>query len=335
MRFCEINDIASVASELAGGLRARGHDVTVIRPRLFGGSLPWSVKPVVGPVRAIEWAQIIREVRAGGYDMVHIHYAYLGMVGVLGRFPYILHCHGSDVREIRPYTRPLVERALAHAGRVFYATPDLAGYVTARRPDATFLPNPVDGEEFRPLTPAAENDRVLVVCGLTDIKGARRILAACEMVAACRPEIRFTVIGGGDYTARFAALPNVTVVPHRPRAELPALINEHGVVVGQAFLGALGMAELEAMACARPLVAWFRYDRAYPEPAPMVRAVDAHDIAAGVVRLVDDPLERQRLGSLGRQWVLHHHSLALAARAVEVAALEVLGRAREGEVVPA
>src|SRR5690349_5849580 len=131
MRIAEINDIASVASDIATGLRARGHDVTLIRPRLFGGSLPSMVKPVVGPVRAVEWAQIIREVRSGHFDMVHIHYAYLGMLGVLGQFPYILHCHGSDMREIPPYTRPMITRALAEAGHVFYATPDLAAYVKA------------------------------------------------------------------------------------------------------------------------------------------------------------------------------------------------------------
>jgi hypothetical protein len=37
MRIAEINDIASVASGLADGLSARGHEVTVMRPRLIGG----------------------------------------------------------------------------------------------------------------------------------------------------------------------------------------------------------------------------------------------------------------------------------------------------------
>lgn len=334
MRFCEINDIASVASELADGLRARGHEVEVIRPRLVGGKLPWSVKPIVGPARAIEWGQIIRQVRAGGFDIVHIHYAYLGVVGVLGRFPYILHCHGSDVREIRPYSRPLVERALEHAGRVFYATPDLERYVRGRRPDASFLPNPVDAEEFRPLAPAEGSTRVLVICALTAIKGATRILAAVRALAARRPDIQVTVIGGGEYTREFAALPTVQVVPHQPREYLPELIGAHGVVIGQVMLGAIGMAELEAMACARPLIAWFRYDRAYPEPIPMVRALDGRDIADAVIRLVDCPDERARLGTMARDWVIRHHSLAAAAAAVESAAIEILrGRASAG--VPA
>jgi glycosyltransferase involved in cell wall biosynthesis len=176
---------------------------------------------------------------------------------------------------------------------------------------------------------------VLVICALSDIKGAVRILSAVRLLAAQRPDIPVTVIGGGDYTAQFAALPNVTVVEHRAREMLPALIAEHGIVIGQVMLGAIGMAELESMACARPLIAWFRYDRAYPEPAPMLRALDGRDIAEAVIRLADDPVERQRLGEEGRDWVVRHHSLSAAARAVEQAALDILGRAGRAAEVPA
>ncbi len=328
MRIAEINDIASVASDIATGLRARGHDVTLIRPRLFGGSLPAMVKPVVGPVRAVEWAQIIREVRSGHFDMVHIHYAYLGMLGVLGKFPYILHCHGSDVREITPYTRPMITRALAEAGHVFYSTPDLATYVKARRPDAEFLPNPVDTTLFHPVAPARESRSVWVCCGLTDIKGASRILDACRRLAAQRPDISINALSGGDYSDAFAALPNVTLVPYGPRARLPELISRHGVVIGQTLLGVVGMAELEALACARPVVTWFTHDRAYPEPPPFIRAVDGYDIAAAVARLVDDADARQAIGDAGRAWVQKHHNVEAAAEVVERTARGVIAHQR-------
>lgn len=324
MRIAEINDIASVASELADGLRARGHTVDVIRPRLVGGKLPWMVKPIVGPVRAAEWAQIIRQVQAGAFDMVHIHYAYLGMLGVLGNFDYIAHCHGSDIREITPFTRPLIERSLENASHVFYATPDLAGYVLSRRPDAQFLPNPVDSDQFIPTTPAVERDGVFIACGLTEIKGAPRLLDACRKLAACRPDIRVTAIAGGPYTMDFRALPNVTLIPHMTRSHFRETINAHGVVIGQARVGAIGMAELESMSCARPLVAWFRHDRAYAEPPPMVRAVDGADIAAAVIRLHDDLGERESLGNASRTWVQHMHNLDGAAARVEGAAEAIL-----------
>jgi glycosyltransferase involved in cell wall biosynthesis len=324
MRIAEINDIASVASELADGLRARGHDVTVIRPRLLGGGLPWMVKPIVGPVRAVEWTQIIREIHAGKFDVVHIHYAYLGMVGVLGKFPYILHCHGSDVREVTPFTRPMIERALEGAARVFYATPDLGEFVLSRRPDAEFLPNPVDSEQFAPQSPASDHTGVYICCGLTDIKGAPRLLTACRRLAAQRPDIKVTAIAGGEYTAAFEALPNVTLIPHQPRERLPQVISRHGVVVGQVLLGAVGMAELESVSCARPLVTWFRYNQAYPEPPPFVRAVDGVDLAAAIIRLVDDPALRQDLGEQGRAWIQKYHSLEQAAERVERAAMSML-----------
>jgi glycosyltransferase involved in cell wall biosynthesis len=328
MRIAEINDIASVASGLADGLSARGHEVTVIRPRLVGGNLPWMVKPVVGPVRAIEWAQIIREIHSGHYDAVHIHYAYLGMLGVLGKFPFLLHCHGSDVREITPFTRPMIERSLRAADTVYYATPDLANYVLARRPDARFLPNPVDTEQFRPLAPARDNRRVFIACALTEIKGAPRLLDACRRLASERPDIQVTAIAGGEYTPEFQVLPNVRLIPHMPRERLPEVIGQHGVVIGQVLLGAIGMAELEAMACARPVIAWFTYRGAYPQSPPVVRAVDGYDIAAAVARLVDNPEEREAAGRASREWVKTHHGLAGIAETVERAAMEMVSRQR-------
>ena len=323
MRIAEINDIASVASDLATGMRRRGHDVIVIRPRLVGGGLHWAVKPVVSPVRAVEWAQIIRDIHRGGFDAVHIHYAYLGMLGVLGKFPYVLHCHGSDVREITPFTRPLVATTLKHAAHVFYATPDLADFVLARRPDAEFLPNPVDSERFHPITPARDCADVFIACSLNDIKGARRILQACRRMAEVRPEILITAYAGGEYTEAFRKLPNVRLIPHQTRENLPEIIGRHGVVIGQVLLGVVGMAELEALACARPVVCWYSFNEAYDERPPFVRAVDGFDIAKSVMRLVDDAEARQAVGEAGRTWVEHHHKVDATAERVEKVLLEL------------
>lgn len=332
MRIAEINDIASVASGLADGLSARGHEVTVIRPRLVGGSLPWMVKPMVSPVRAVEWAQIIRMVQAGQYEAVHIHYAYLGMLGVVGKFPYLLHCHGTDVREITPFTRPMIERALRGADTVYYATPDLANFVLERRPDARFLPNPVDSRQFAPLAPACNSRKVFICCALKEIKGSPRLLDACRRLARERPDIEITALTGGEDAPEFALLPNVTLIPHMPRYRLPEVISQHGVVVGQVLLGAIGMAELEAMACARPVVSWYTYSRAYAEPPPVVRAVDGFDIATAVSGLVDDPARREAIGNAGREWVERFHGLGAIAETVEHDAfgLSARQRARQG-----
>jgi glycosyltransferase involved in cell wall biosynthesis len=324
MRIAEINDVASVASELARGLRARGHVADLIQPRLIGGSLPVMVKPAVAPLRALDWADIVRRVRRDRYDLLHIHYAYLGVLGIAARRPYILHAHGADVWGLTPFTRWPTKQALERAAHVFYSTPDLEPHTKRYRPDAEFLPNPIDWRTFSPLAPAAESNTVYIACALDDLKGAPRILRACRILQGERPDIRITAISGGERTAEFAALSNVSFIPRQKRRDLPAVIARHGVVIGQVNLGAVGMAELEAMSCARPVVSHFVFDHAYPEPAPFASASIPEEIAASVLRFVDDPAARAATGEAGRAWVRRHHDLDTIAGRVEEVALAAI-----------
>lgn len=329
MRIAEINDVASVASELARGLRARGQDVTLLQPGLVGGGLPPAIKAVVAPLRALEWARMLWRIKRGHFDLLHIHYAYLGMLGVVAKAPYILHCHGADVWALTPLTRRATVRALQQAGHVYYSTPDLAPHVLPTRPDAEFLPNPIDTRTFRPLQPARDRKRVYICCALDDLKGGPRILAACRSLADTRPDIQVTAVAGGKYTAAFGALSNVTLIPRQQRSKLPEVIGRHGVVIGQVNLGAAGMAELEAMACARPVVCLFSFDAAYSEPPPFVHATEGQDIAAAVIRLVDDAELRQRISDDGRAWIERYHDLDAVAERVERVALDMLAKRKE------
>lgn len=331
MRIAEINDIASVASEIGAGLRARGHEVTLFHPRLVGANLHPQIKPITGPIRALDWLDLIRRVRAGRFELVHIHYAYLGNVGALGGFPFILHCHGTDLRGGTLVTRPLIRNALREARHVFFSTPDLGPYVARERDDGEFLPNPIDVNQFRGTVAASERSGVLICCGLTEVKGGGRLLKACQRLADERPDIRITAIGGGEYTTAFQALPNVTVIAHQPRWKLPGLINQHGIVLGQVRIGSAGMAELEAMACARPVITWFNELSAYETAPPYVTAVDAQDIAAAVASLIDQPELRRQLGAAGRDWVQANHGLAKVVSRVETVASAIIA----GEPIPA
>ena len=330
MRIAEINDIASVASEIGAGLRARGHDVTLFHPRLVGANLHPQIKPITAPIRALDWLDLIRRIRSGNFDLVHIHYAYLGNVGALSQFPYILHCHGTDLRGETAVTRPLIKNALREAQHVFYSTPDLKAYVERVRFDGEFLPNPTDTAQFRPTVSAAERSGVLIHCSLSEVKGAGRLLKACKALARDRPDIRITAIGGGTFTPQFQALPNVTVVARQPRWKLPGLINQHGVVLGQVRLGSAGMSELEGMSCGRPVVTWFNELHAYNEVPPYVTAVDGLDIAEAIAKLVDDPQMRAELGERGRAWVVANHGLDKVVSRVESVARAIIA----GEPVP-
>lgn len=330
MRIAEINDVASVASELGEGLRRRGHDVTLIQPGAPGAKLPQFVKPLVAPARAVEWAKVIRQVRRGNFDVVHIHYATMGIIGELGRFPYVLHCHGTDVRDPDPVTRPIVRRVLRNAVHVFYATPDLEEPVRRYRPDAEFLPNPVDTETFQPLSPARDHADVLIGCWLTAVKGAPKLLEVCRHLAKERPDIRITAIDSGPYAPHFAALPNVTLLARQARSKLPGIFARHGVVLGQMRLGSVGMLELEAMACARPVITPFAYNHVYPDPGPFVLASTPEQVAADVIRLVDDPDLREMIGRASRAWVTRHHQVDAVAERLEARLKELVEQGKAG-----
>lgn len=321
MRIAQVNDIASVASEITAGLRERGHDVDFLQPALRGGGLDDRWKPLIAPLRAVEIAALAARLRRGHYDLAQIHYAYLGVLGRLARVPYILHVHGDDVRAIGLLRKAITKPALSGAAHVFYATPELGRPVYRYRLDAEFLPNPVDTSLFAPAPPVAGDD-VYIACWIEENKGAAHLLEACRILLAERPEVRITALARGPYIADFAQLPNVLLVEPQPRRKLPALIARHKVVVGQVRHGAVGMAEIEAMACGRPLVAYFRYGRAYPEPPPIVDAEDGAAIAAAVLRLLDAPAERLALGEETRSWIERNH-----AREVVVARVEAVAEA--------
>lgn len=329
MRVAHVNDVASVGSTLVTSLIEAGVDARLVHPPEPGASWSHPAKLLTYPLRLAALLAWTARLRGQGDDLVHIHYARSGVVGLAVGKPFIVHCHGSDIRGVRPGTawgRELA-RPLREASRVYYATPDLEPWVRAFRRDAEFLPNPIVPATWA-IEPEGTRRDVLVGVRLTEGKGAQRIEQVVRALVRRRPETSITVVAQGPGAAAITASAGdrVQVIDPVPHEGMPRLFAAHRIAIGQMRLGAIGNYELEALAAGLPVVASFTFESAYPSTPPVIGTDDPDAAADVVAALLDDEDRRRGLGASGRSWVAANHGDAAVAARLASAYAEVLGR---------
>jgi glycosyltransferase involved in cell wall biosynthesis len=340
MRIAHVNDIAAVASTLARSMRELGEDAVVVEPRRLQVRRGYPLRTMLIPFRAGGIVEAGIALRRGRFDVVHVHYGRLGMLGPMSGRPYTLHLHGTDIRGVRPgswwgrETTPFIDRARL----VYYATPDLREWVEPFRPDAIFLPNPIETDIFRPAGGVAgggagawaaamagsaagaapEPRDLLVGVRLSAIKGLDTIVEVVRRLAADRPATTITIVAQGEGVAAVAAAagPRGIVVTRTDRAHLPDLIRGHRLALGQFLVGTVGNYELEALACGVPVVMRFDRGDAYPTPPPLVAAWTAEEAAARIGELLDDDASLRALAAQGPGWVAANHEAHAVAQRV-------------------
>ncbi len=305
-----MNDIASVAETLAAEQRRRGMRAFVLDPPKPGARIPFPWKLVAAPIRLAATSAAVARIHLARVDLVHVHYATQAFVGTLTSRPYLVHCHGTDIRSSNPDSPwgRYLSFVLRGAAIVLYATPDLASDIEPYRADAVFLPNPIDVELF---SPAREADRDLLIgVKLDEVKGAMVAIESAVEVLRRRPSTTITVINSGSLTrvARDRLGDRVSFVEPQAHAEMPNLLRRHRVTLGQFKLGILSQYELEAMATGLTVIADLRHPNPLASPAPIGHASTAAECADHILALLDDEPERQRRADAGRAWVERHHA---------------------------
>jgi len=323
MRVLEINDVAGTATGFREGLRRLGHEAELFQPTIgtYRRSLPFRV--AIPLVRAFESRRMGRIYRERGFDRLHIHYETFGVMGILAGLPYDLHCHGGMVTHAsRPVSSRLIALGLARARRVFYATPNLAQHVLPLRPDAAFVPNPVDVEYFAPAGGGARGTfRVFSISKMDTTKGWDHILAVLRALRALDDPPEIEAFGFGTeprsrIRERVEALEScgVRVLPKLDREGIRRTIRSADLVLGQFAVGAVGMSELEALACGTPVCCRFEFEGAYAAPPPFLSTRSVEETVAAVRAARNDRGGLEARGRAGREWVVRHHSLEAAAR---------------------
>ncbi len=256
----------------------------------------------------------------GRHDVFHFHFGRtlvpphnldLPLYRALGR-KLVFHYHGCDVRsrahmlathswstctECEPFCIPkrqdrILREARQYAHAEIVSTPDLLESVPRARQVhvAAWLPD-YEPRAFR------ETPR-LVLHAPTNrlIKGTRHVEAAFEKLRPRFPGVQFRT------------------VERLPWRQLRDLLADCDVLVDQLFMGWYGMVAVEAMALARPAMAWMRPEfEARAVGCPLVRT-DQNTLEFDLAALLHDAPRRRALGEAGRAWVEREHEAHVIGR---------------------
>jgi glycosyltransferase involved in cell wall biosynthesis len=305
-------------------VRARGVDVEVIGPEQFRHFGIAYGDGVVGNLRRRPWlalfapallASFIRAARRADVDLLHAHWLPAGWVAARAQKPYVVQVWGTDVELARRVPR-LARTVLRGARLTIAASTSLAE--SARElgaRDVRVIPSGVDipadvGSE-------AEPPEVLYAGRLSAEKGV------LELVEAARG-MKLVVAGDGPLRERVRGARGF--VPHD---ELQRLYARAAVVACPSRREGFGVACLEAMAHARPVVATsvggLRDLVVDGETGIVVPPRDRAALRAALERLLGDRELRARLGAAGRERARNRFSWDAVADATLAAYADAIG----------
>ena len=203
-----------------------------------------------------------------------------------------------------------------------------------------FRPDPAAGASLRAELGLAPADKFVVLyAGIHGIaQGLETALEAARQLQAV-PDVHFLFVGEGPKKADLLAmkerlgLVNVTMLPERPRSDMPAFLSAADVALVplrrlELFEGALPSKMFDAWACGCPVILSIEGEaRRVLEQADaglFVEPEDAGQMAQAILQLKGDPALLRRYGDNGRRFVEENYSRQQLAARLERVLLTVI-----------
>ncbi|HKZ23955.1 MAG TPA: glycosyltransferase family 4 protein [Thermoplasmata archaeon] len=357
--YPHLGGVESHVRALSRELAARGHDVTVVTTR-YDPSLPQEeivdgvrvvrVKPRAILMRTPIVPQTRSRLRDLPTDVLHAHSPpplaaqYAARVAKASGRPFVVTYH-CDVELASPwgafaasvYRRTLGASTLRRASKVVVTTRTYAATSRAVwQYNPVVIPNAVNGRRFHPdVDGSAVRERLgasdgrpllLLVCRIVPHKGIEHFIEAARFI----PEATFAIAGEGPLLGtmrRFAATMGVAdrvrFLGRVPDEDLAAVYAACDVFVlpSVSRLEAFGIAALEAMATAKPVVVsdipGVREVIEDGREGLLADPVNPQDLAEKILRLLADPEARKEMGRRGREKVLAEFTIDRVTDRVE------------------
>jgi glycosyltransferase involved in cell wall biosynthesis len=330
-----------------------GHEITWISlaPSLFD-ALPGvrfhEVAPGNGAFALARAAIRVRKIISTARpDILHVHsVGTYGLVGLLSGFaPMVATPWGSDViygkesRLKRPFIAGALRRAALITCDAWHMRDEIMRFgVPAER--IHIVNFGIDTQRFRPRGNNPDIRRKLDLDDAPAVISLRNfdpvydlptLLRAIPLVLAHRSDARFVIVGRGPLEAELKALAGelgigsqVRFVGFIANVELPDYLSTMDVYVSTSLSDAgIAASTAEAMACGLPVVITDSGENARwiadGVNGFLVPVTQPQALAAQVLRLLDDPALRARLGQAGRATIQQRNDYA-----VEMAKMEAL-----------
>jgi phosphatidylinositol alpha-mannosyltransferase len=345
----DLSEPGGVNSQIRGqarALRHLGHDVGVYGPassQLGGGerSLGRSVSVTLGGTQSglgvdPRSPTAVRRMFQERFDVVHVHEPLTPFVPLIvvwkARCPLVgtFHVHRENGHRLYALSAWALAPLIGKLGARL-AVSEAARRTVARHFPAEYeiVPNGIEADTFRTSRPrpgamARQRPYVLYVGRLEARKGVDHLIRAMPQVQQHIADVTLIVVGDGPDRERLMALASqvratVAFLGRVPDEDLPAHFQAADVVCAPALGGeSFGIVLLEAMACAKPLVASRIEGYAAlvggAECARLVAPGDADGLSSELVWLLESEDRRRRLGERGAAFVRDYDWGTIARR---------------------
>jgi N-acetyl-alpha-D-glucosaminyl L-malate synthase BshA len=299
---------------------------------------------------AIKLSQVVREC---DIDVIHAHWAVpMGFVGTLAKhvtgIALVITTHGRDVY-VNPdagavvpelwYARPFLRFALRRADRVIAVSRDCCRHavaagtplerisVIANGVDARLLsPECGNGARIRQLFAIPQSAKVILFVGsLRRYKGVDVLIRAMPAVLDSDPSAVVLIVGAGPQREDLMALRDslslrdtVIFAGSVPNSELVHYEKACEAFVLPSRRESFGIAALEAMACAKPVIGTRQGGLKEiiddEKTGLLVDPDDSQQLASAILRILRDKILARHLGSNARRKVEEEFDWAQVAR---------------------